>query len=128
MSNLAVAQLFAALCGVLGVLAPGVWYLYYRRISSRLMRQRASRTTRQYVRSRFVLLSLESTLACAGYAVYWYVRSLQVALSPRSQAWFIAGIVGSFGAVVVLVVQSVTHGQLRKALRSVEQTGPGSMR
>ncbi len=128
MSELAAAQFFAALCGVLGVLAPGVWYLYYRRITSRLMRQRALRTTRQYVRSRFVLLSLESTLACAGYAVYWHVRALQIAPGPRPQAWFIAGILGSVGAIVVLVVQSVTHAQLWKVLRSAAQMGPDSMR
>ncbi len=66
MSDILLLRFFTALSGMLGVLFLGFWYLYYRRIAPRLTRANVSPAIRWFVRSRFVLLSLTSTLQWFG--------------------------------------------------------------
>lgn len=128
MSAFVVTRFFAAFFGVLGALLLGFWYLYYRRISPKLPQEHVPRATRRYVRGHFVLLGLESTLLCLGFAAGWYAFPLISVPGSGSQVWLIAGLAGFAVAALAMFAVIVTGGQLRQALRSVEQSGPDSIR
>lgn len=115
-------RIFAVFFGVLSVLSPGFWYLYYRRITPKLTREHVPQATRTYVRNRCVHLGVESALSSLGYSATCYSFSLAMVSAIEHLAWLIVGIVSAAVCVAAQVAMGVSSVQLHQALQSVGQS------
>lgn len=114
MSKFTVMHIIACSFLALAGLYPVACYILYRNIITPRLLRTGLAHNRRAIQKQLIVLAVESSLTCMGWAGAWYFLSLVETADPNSSVvWMVAGMLCIVGMSVAFLMGAMTAGKIR---------------